>query len=284
MNALLAWITHGTLPSWDDHPNLRLIYGYETAQTQSVTALAKLIEEYYLTWEMIPTAMLKEKEVWKALAKRMPLTALLRNLATLTRVGVIAPMQPKWVCQRVINGIGGRHGQAGQPGEGYGGGQGGAGGSRPGIHPIAILTANLMVCAEHPRNLPRGFDFQLQGCCGCHVAASLAGHYPYAYIVRLSGKEFCGVVRSSVVLLLTTLGRITRTMNGVIVCERCYVYISLAHKLRVHSSPRAVRGQFRIRHGPPPPPPPPPLSAGSALLLDRGCRAGNSKSVGPRPF
>ena len=143
MNALLAWITHGTLPSWDDHPNLRLIYGYESAQTQSVTALAKLIEEYDLTWEMVPTATLKEKEVWKALSKRMPLTALLRNLATLTRVGVIAPMQSKWVCQRLINGIGGSHGQAGQPGEGYGGGQGGAGGSRPGIHPIAILSALL---------------------------------------------------------------------------------------------------------------------------------------------
>ena len=143
MNALLAWITHGTLPSWDDHPNLRLIYGYESAQTQSVTVLAKLIEEYDLTWEMVPTAMLKEKEVWKALSKRMPLTALLRNLATLTRVGVIAPMQSKWVCQRLINGIGGSHGQAGQPGEGSGGGQGGAGGSRPGIHPIAILSALL---------------------------------------------------------------------------------------------------------------------------------------------
>ena len=134
----------GTLPSWDDHPNLRLIYGYESAQTQSVTALAKLIEEYDLTSEMVPTAMLKEKEVWKALSKRMPLTALLRNLATLTRVGVIAPMQSKWVCQRLINGIGGSHGQAGQPGEGYGGGQeAGAGGSRPGIHPIAILSALL---------------------------------------------------------------------------------------------------------------------------------------------
>ena len=100
MNVLLAWITHGTLPSWDDHPNLRLIYGYESAQTQSVTALAKLIEEYDLTWEMVPTAMLKEKEVWKALSKRMPLTALLRNLATLTRVGVIAPRCSPSGCAR----------------------------------------------------------------------------------------------------------------------------------------------------------------------------------------
>ena len=100
MNVLLAWITHGTLPSWDDHPNLRLIYGYESAQTQSVTALAKPIEEYDLTWEMVPTAMLKEKEVWKALSKRMPLTALLRNLATLTRVGVIAPRCSPSGCAR----------------------------------------------------------------------------------------------------------------------------------------------------------------------------------------
>ena len=52
MGALFAWITQGTLPSWDDYPDLRLIHGYESAQTQSVKALAKLIEEYNLTWEI----------------------------------------------------------------------------------------------------------------------------------------------------------------------------------------------------------------------------------------
>ena len=40
-----------------------------------------------------------------ALAERMPLTALIRNLATLTRVGAIAPMKSAWVCER-LNAIG----------------------------------------------------------------------------------------------------------------------------------------------------------------------------------
>ena len=36
--------------------------------------------------------MLDKPEVWRALAEHMPMMALVRNLATLTRVGVIAPM------------------------------------------------------------------------------------------------------------------------------------------------------------------------------------------------
>ena len=35
----------------------------------------------------------------------MPTTALVRNLTTLTRLGVIAPMENAWVCQR-LNEIG----------------------------------------------------------------------------------------------------------------------------------------------------------------------------------
>ena len=51
-----------------------------------------------MTWEMMPSEQLDKPEVWDALAERMPLTALIRNLATLTRVGAIAPMDYGWVC------------------------------------------------------------------------------------------------------------------------------------------------------------------------------------------
>ena len=54
--------------------------------------LAKFIHEYSLPWEMIPSDRLKEKEVWAALADHMPPWALIRNLANLTRVGVIEPL------------------------------------------------------------------------------------------------------------------------------------------------------------------------------------------------
>jgi 60 kDa SS-A/Ro ribonucleoprotein len=39
----------------------------------------------------VPTRWLGEAEVWDALLERMPLTAMVRNLATMTRLGVVAP-------------------------------------------------------------------------------------------------------------------------------------------------------------------------------------------------
>ena len=121
MDALFAWITKGTLPSWQDHPELRLILAYEDAKTASPNDLARLIEVRKMTWEMVPSEMLDKEVVWRALAQEMPMTALLRNLATLTRVGVIAPMDSAEVCETLKN-IGTMHK----------------------IHPIAVLTALLV--------------------------------------------------------------------------------------------------------------------------------------------
>ena len=58
-----------------------------------------------MTWEMMPSEQMDKPEVWEALAEHMPLTALVRNLATLTRMDVIAPMKSAWVCER-LNAIG----------------------------------------------------------------------------------------------------------------------------------------------------------------------------------
>jgi 60 kDa SS-A/Ro ribonucleoprotein len=52
---------------------------------------AALVRQHGLTREMVPTPLLNEAVVWEALLERMPLTALIRNLATLTRVGLLAP-------------------------------------------------------------------------------------------------------------------------------------------------------------------------------------------------
>jgi 60 kDa SS-A/Ro ribonucleoprotein len=52
---------------------------------------AALVREHGLTREMVPTQLLNEPVVWEALLERMPLTALIRNLATMTRVGLLAP-------------------------------------------------------------------------------------------------------------------------------------------------------------------------------------------------
>ena len=117
---LFAWITHGTMPSEDDE-NLSLIHAYEEAKTATTPRLSTLIRNYRLSWEMVPSEMLDKPEVWRALAQDMPMTALLRNLATLTRVGVIAPMDSAEVCESLKK-IG----------------------TMSRIHPIAVLTALLV--------------------------------------------------------------------------------------------------------------------------------------------
>lgn len=51
---------------------------------------ARVIRESRLTREMVPTPLLAHPVVWEALLEEMPLTALIRNLATMTRVGLVA--------------------------------------------------------------------------------------------------------------------------------------------------------------------------------------------------
>ncbi len=55
------------------------------------------------TREMVPTQFLSSPNVWEALLVTMPMTAMLRNLATMTRVGLLAPLADatKTVCERL---------------------------------------------------------------------------------------------------------------------------------------------------------------------------------------
>ena len=86
---IFAYITQGILPP--ETEDYAQVHAYEKAQKADTADLVSLIKEHDLSREMIPTEKLQEKEVWAALAEDMPITALFRNLATLTRVGVIAP-------------------------------------------------------------------------------------------------------------------------------------------------------------------------------------------------
>jgi len=52
---------------------------------------AALVREYRLPREALKPEHLTSPEVWEALLDEMPMTALIRNLATMTRVGVLAP-------------------------------------------------------------------------------------------------------------------------------------------------------------------------------------------------
>lgn len=50
------------------------------------------ITDYGLTREMIPTQFLKDADVWAALLENMPLTAMIRNLGNMSKVGLLTPM------------------------------------------------------------------------------------------------------------------------------------------------------------------------------------------------
>ena len=52
----------------------------------------KLITEHKMPREVIPTEHLNSADVWAALLPHMPMTAMIRNLATMTRVGLLTPM------------------------------------------------------------------------------------------------------------------------------------------------------------------------------------------------
>ena len=90
------WVTQG----WDSvgdapHPDVALqqIWAAERARKGSTPSqVASLIREYRLPREAIPTQFLNEAVVWEALLESMPMTALIRNLATLTRVGLLTPL------------------------------------------------------------------------------------------------------------------------------------------------------------------------------------------------
>lgn len=56
----------------------------------AISEAAQLIAKNRLPREAVPTEMLKSKEIWEALLADMPMTALIRNLATLTRLGMLS--------------------------------------------------------------------------------------------------------------------------------------------------------------------------------------------------
>jgi 60 kDa SS-A/Ro ribonucleoprotein len=69
----------------------RLIEGFARAQVaDKPSETAALVREYGLPREALNSDHLTSPEVWEALLEDMPMTAMIRNLATMTRVGVIA--------------------------------------------------------------------------------------------------------------------------------------------------------------------------------------------------
>jgi 60 kDa SS-A/Ro ribonucleoprotein len=85
---LFEWIVRGG--DADGVP--RIVEGYARAQSATTPAeTAALVREFRLPREALQTEHLTSPAVWEALLEEMPITAMIRNLATMTRVGVIGP-------------------------------------------------------------------------------------------------------------------------------------------------------------------------------------------------
>jgi 60 kDa SS-A/Ro ribonucleoprotein len=92
---LYNWVTQGWPGVGDEtHPDeaLRPIWAFERAKrATSAREVVALIRDYRLPHEAIPTEWLRDAAIWEALLAEMPMTAMIRNLATLTRVGLLVP-------------------------------------------------------------------------------------------------------------------------------------------------------------------------------------------------
>ena len=87
------WMTKG----WEGvgeapHPDeaVRLIWAMERAKrVEQLDEMVALIEQYDLPWEALPSQWLGNAVVWRALLPKLPMTALLRNLARMTASGAL---------------------------------------------------------------------------------------------------------------------------------------------------------------------------------------------------
>jgi 60 kDa SS-A/Ro ribonucleoprotein len=93
-NALFGWIVKGELAAGVPQDGaLSIVRAFEEAKGAKTTkAIIDLIRQHELPREAIPTEWLNEADVWAALLDKMPMTAMIRNLATMTRVGLLSPL------------------------------------------------------------------------------------------------------------------------------------------------------------------------------------------------
>src|SRR5256885_1491849 len=109
----------------------KLIQAFEQAKrATNVIQVVKLIDEFDLPREAIPTQWLNEAKVWEALLERMPMTAMIRNLGKMTSLGLIKPFSDakKFVLRKLKDE---------------------AALKRSRIHPLAVLVAQKIYARGH---------------------------------------------------------------------------------------------------------------------------------------
>lgn len=102
-NALFSWMTGGDV-DFEQLP--RIVDAFEAAQkSESPLFVAGLIKEARLPREAVNPEMLRSTEIWEALLDAgMPLHALMRNLANMTRYGVLVGARLRTAKQALTDG------------------------------------------------------------------------------------------------------------------------------------------------------------------------------------
>jgi 60 kDa SS-A/Ro ribonucleoprotein len=92
--AIYNWIVKGTGPGeeWNNGSPVQLAWAFERAKVADAVEIVKLIEEYRLPRECVPTQHLNDPRVWAALLPHMKPEALIRNLGKMTAVGLLKPL------------------------------------------------------------------------------------------------------------------------------------------------------------------------------------------------
>lgn len=131
LDRVLFWATKGW-PGIGDEPPVesdptRILWAFERAKrTTDPAEVARLVREFALPRECVPSESLNHPEVWDALlhaGNGMPLGALVRNLAKMTSIGLVAPLSD--ATRKVVDLLGDAKNI-----------------KRSRIHPIAVLTAS----------------------------------------------------------------------------------------------------------------------------------------------
>lgn len=89
MLAIAHWVVKNELI--DGVPD-RIRGHVELQKTTDAKEAARLIRQYGLVRESVPTELLTDKGVWDALLEKMPMTAMIRNLANMSKCGLLVPM------------------------------------------------------------------------------------------------------------------------------------------------------------------------------------------------
>jgi 60 kDa SS-A/Ro ribonucleoprotein len=103
--ALFGWATkYGYSPDYVSEVNNDLMDAYaalqrlaaqDTQSTKLISAAVNAIADFGLTHEMLPTGVLKSPEVWHALLRKMPMTAMIRNLGRMSSYGVTNSLEAR---------------------------------------------------------------------------------------------------------------------------------------------------------------------------------------------